>query len=113
MSLAGYTTAVERSARGDLNVWVEIEGLPYAYGTHARESSWFSSRAAGDRFEGIVKVEVRRATGQTRDNFVWIRRRITHPVKDGSVDRVTHHLHVDSGMLKPEMADDRSEEKEI
>jgi len=53
MSLAGYTTAVERSARGDLNVWVEIEGLPYAYGTHARESSWFSSRAAGDRFEGI------------------------------------------------------------
>lgn len=33
--------------------WVEIEGLPYAYGTVQKTSAWFSGRAATDQFEGI------------------------------------------------------------
>ena len=53
MSVAGYTTAVEARPRGDLALWLEIEGLPYAYGTVAKDSSWFSGRAAASRFLGI------------------------------------------------------------
>lgn len=53
MSLAGYSTAVSNRARGALTVWLEIEGLPYAYGNVSKDASWFTPRAAGARFEGI------------------------------------------------------------
>lgn len=53
MSLAGYSTAVASRARGDLALWLEIEGLPYAYGTVSKDSTWFASRAAGSQFLGI------------------------------------------------------------
>lgn len=53
MSLSQYTTAVSARVRGTLTLWVEIEGLPYAYGTHARDSSWFSGRAAESQFLGV------------------------------------------------------------
>lgn len=53
MSVAGYTTAVEARPRGALALWLEIEGLPYAYGTVSKDSSWFSGRAAASRFEGV------------------------------------------------------------
>lgn len=33
--------------------WLEIEGLPYAYGTFEASSSFFSTRAAASQFEGI------------------------------------------------------------
>ena len=53
MSLSGYSTAVASRTRGALALWLEIEGLPYAYGTVSKDSSWFSGRAAASRFEGI------------------------------------------------------------
>jgi len=53
VSVAGYTTAVEARPRGALALWLEIEGLPYAYGTVSKDSSWFSGRAAASRFLGI------------------------------------------------------------
>lgn len=53
MSLSAYTTAVETRARGRTIVWFEIEGIPWAYGTHAKDSSWFASRDPGEQFEGI------------------------------------------------------------
>jgi hypothetical protein len=33
--------------------WLEIAGIPYAFGTRAKDSSWFSGRDAHKRFEGI------------------------------------------------------------
>lgn len=33
--------------------WIEIEGIPYAYGSFARSSDFFSSRASLDRFLGV------------------------------------------------------------
>lgn len=53
MSLSGYTTAVQTRARGRTIVWFEIEGIPWAYGTHAKDSSWFAARDPGEQFEGI------------------------------------------------------------
>lgn len=53
MSLSAYTTAVQTRARGRTIVWFEIEGIPWAYGTHAKDSSWFASRDPGDQFAGI------------------------------------------------------------
>lgn len=50
---ANFATAVERAARGALVLWVEIEGLPYAYGNTSKDSTWFTPRAADERFEGI------------------------------------------------------------
>jgi hypothetical protein len=53
MSLSAYSTAVANRARGALTLWLEIEGLPYAYGNVSNDSSWCSPRAAASRFDGI------------------------------------------------------------
>jgi hypothetical protein len=50
---ANFRTAIQSR---DFSVfrWIEIEGMPYGYGTAAQAAGWFSGRAAGDQLLGIV-----------------------------------------------------------
>lgn len=51
---AQFLSAVQSNGKVDLLRWVEIEGIPYAYGNVTKSASWFTPRAsAGDRFLGI------------------------------------------------------------
>jgi hypothetical protein len=52
---ANFTTEIgTRGARSHI-VWVEIAGIPYAFGTETKAASWFTPRAsAADEFEGIL-----------------------------------------------------------
>lgn len=51
--------------------WLEIEGLPYTYGTFAASGSWFSARAAADKFLGIRRslFRIPRGADQTIDTL--------------------------------------------
>lgn len=54
---ANFKSAIE-SKRLSVRRWLEIEGIPYGYGTFSQSSSFFSARAAVDRFLG-VKAQLR------------------------------------------------------
>jgi hypothetical protein len=46
------------------NWWVEIEGLPVAYGTFEKDASWFSARPARERFTAIKPFIARGGDGE-------------------------------------------------
>lgn len=51
---SAFTNVLTNAAAFDVWRWLEIEGIPSAYGNISRSSSFFSSRAAADQFTGIV-----------------------------------------------------------
>jgi hypothetical protein len=52
---SAFTTGLaQRHANG--RVWLEIAGLPYAYGNFEATSSWFASRSATQQFEGVKSL---------------------------------------------------------
>jgi hypothetical protein len=50
--MTDFATALTRRSNSSI-WWLEIAGVPYAFGTRAKTSSWFSGRPAEKKFEGI------------------------------------------------------------
>lgn len=50
---ATFKSALQNNDSIVVQRWIEIEGIPRAYGTVTKSSTWFTARAAANRFEGI------------------------------------------------------------
>lgn len=71
MSVPLQHLAVLAAAHSNYGRWVEIEGIPYAYGSFERTAGFFSSRGATQRFLGIKPflMKVPRTVDQTIDTL--------------------------------------------
>lgn len=59
MTVPAAFTAALASRKATGRFWVEIAGIPYAYGNFSAGSEWFSGRAVEQRFEGVRPWMVR------------------------------------------------------
>lgn len=54
MSVPATFKAAITDRAADIRFWMEIEGLPHAYGDVARGAGWFAARAAADQFLSVL-----------------------------------------------------------
>lgn len=61
---SAFSTALATSTANVSRYWVEIEGIPYAFGTFSATSSFFASRSTSQQFEGVKPLMLRQ-NGET------------------------------------------------